>query len=680
MSSRILKLVAIVLFSILPLAPCNAQSSPQISSASPTTARAGDQIVISGSGFGSSQGSGNIWLGSTYGVVGSWSDSQVVATVASGSKTGVAQVLQGGVWSNPIDFTVITPNISTVSPTTAIAGTQVTITGLGFGASQGSGNAWLGSTYGVVVSWSDSQIVATVASGSKTGVAQVLQGGVWSNTVNLTEATPNITSVTPTTAIAGTQITIAGSGFGTSQGSGNVWLGSTYGVVASWSDTQIVATVASGSKTGVAQVLQGAVWSNTVNLTVSTPNITSVAPTTAIAGTQITIAGSGFGTSQGSGNVWLGSTYGVVASWSDTQIVATVASGSKTGVAQVLQGGVWSNTVNLTVATPNITSVSPASGIAGTQITITGSGFGASQGSGNVWLGSTYGVVASWSDPQVVATVAANSATGVAQVLQGGVWSNSMNFAVTSLNISNVTPSTGSVGARVTIAGSGFGTDLSIGSVSFNGTAASLSSWSDTSIVVTVPIGATTGPVSVTVGVLVTNGFNFVVAAPPSITSVSPTSGAAGTQVMISGSGFGSAQGAGSVLLGSKSGTILSWSDTQIVATGSHRRSFRIRPGSPKRSLLQFSRFRCKYRNHYERYADQWFRWNAGHRHWIRFRKYAGHRSSVAGNRGWSSQQLERYPGRGHRCRRLHVRERSNFAKWRLEQLRHFHHQRYATH
>ena len=88
------------------------QAAPQISGVSPTTARAGDQILISGSNFGSSQGTGNVWLGSTYGVVVSWSDSQVVAAVASGSQTGVAQILQGGVWSNPVNFTVITPNIA----------------------------------------------------------------------------------------------------------------------------------------------------------------------------------------------------------------------------------------------------------------------------------------------------------------------------------------------------------------------------------------------------------------------------------------------------------------------------------------------------------------------------------------------------------------------------------------
>jgi len=73
------------------LAPASAQqSSPQITSVSPSTARAGDQIVIAGSGFGSSQGNGNVWLGSTYGVVVSGTDTQIVANVASGSKTGVA--------------------------------------------------------------------------------------------------------------------------------------------------------------------------------------------------------------------------------------------------------------------------------------------------------------------------------------------------------------------------------------------------------------------------------------------------------------------------------------------------------------------------------------------------------------------------------------------------------------
>ena len=113
---RPLLFATLLILSVLRAVPTLAQSSsPQISSVSPTTARAGDQVVINGSNFGSSQGNGNVWLGSTYGVVVGWSDSQVVAAVVSGSQIGVVQILQGGVWSNPVNFTVITPNIASVT-------------------------------------------------------------------------------------------------------------------------------------------------------------------------------------------------------------------------------------------------------------------------------------------------------------------------------------------------------------------------------------------------------------------------------------------------------------------------------------------------------------------------------------------------------------------------------------
>jgi hypothetical protein len=127
--------------------------------------------------------------------------------------------------------------------------------------------------------------------------------------------------------------------------------------------------------------------------------------------------------------VWLGSTYGVVVSWNESEIVATVAAISTSGTAQVQQGGVLSNSVAFNVDTATILNVSPASGVPGTRVTITGSGFGAEQGSGQVWLGTANGVVQDWSDKQVVAVVATGSTSGNAQVLQGGVLSNSVPFA-----------------------------------------------------------------------------------------------------------------------------------------------------------------------------------------------------------------------------------------------------------
>src|SRR6185436_17539845 len=184
------------------------------------------------------------------------------------------------------------------------------------------------------------------------------------NSITFTITTPNITSVSPNSGVPGTQVTINGTNFGSTQGSGQVWLGSTYaGSIVSWSSTQIVATVAANSASGTVQVQQSGVWGNSVAITVTSPTISSISPSTARAGDQVTINGTNFGSTQGSGLAWLGNKYaGSIVSWSDTQIVATVASGSSSGTVQVKQSGVWGNTVPITIITPVLTSISPTSG------------------------------------------------------------------------------------------------------------------------------------------------------------------------------------------------------------------------------------------------------------------------------------------------------------------------------
>jgi hypothetical protein len=327
-------------------------ASPSLTSISPSSGVPGTSVTLTGTGFGAVRGTGSVWLGNKLaGSITSWTDTQIVATVATNVASGNAIVQQGGTWSNSVAFTIVTPTISSISPSSARAGDQVTINGTNFGSTQGAGSVWLGSKYAAsIVSWSSTQIVGTVASGAVSGTVQVQQSGVWGNTIAITIITPHITSVSPTTARAGDSITINGTGFGTTQGSGSVWLGSKLaGSIVSWSDTQIVATVASGAVTGTAQVQQGGVWDNYGTFTVVTPVLSSISPTSGPVGTQVTFNGTGFGTTQGSGKVWLANKYATIVSWSDTQVVATVIAGSSTSASQVLQGGVWSNTITFTV-------------------------------------------------------------------------------------------------------------------------------------------------------------------------------------------------------------------------------------------------------------------------------------------------------------------------------------------
>src|SRR5258707_5529199 len=120
-------------------------------------------------------------------------------------------------------------------------------------------------------------------------------------------------------------------------------------------------------------------------------------------------------------------------------------------------------------------------------------------------------------------------------------------------SITSLSVTTGAVGAVVTITGTNFGATQGSSTVSFSGTAATVISWSATSIATTVPSGATTGNVVVFASGVNSNGSSFTVGLAPSITSLSVTTGAVGAPVTITGTNFGATQGSSTVSLDRKS-------------------------------------------------------------------------------------------------------------------------------
>ena len=101
-----------------------------------------------------------------------------------------------------------------------------------------------------------------------------------------------------------------------------------------------------------------------------------------------------------------------------------------------------------------------------------------------------------------------------------------------ALAIFNFTPDQGGVGTTVTIQGQNFSTTPANDIVKFNGTTATVSTATASSLTVAVPSGATTGSISVTVGSSTATTTNsFTVLQNPVITSVSPTSALQGGTV-----------------------------------------------------------------------------------------------------------------------------------------------------
>src|SRR5436189_5719925 len=90
-------------------------------------------LTITGSNFGSSQGTGTVTFNGTTANVTSWGASSIGVTVPGGATTGNVVVKASGVVSNGVNFTVV-PAITSLSITTGVVGAAVTITGTTFGS------------------------------------------------------------------------------------------------------------------------------------------------------------------------------------------------------------------------------------------------------------------------------------------------------------------------------------------------------------------------------------------------------------------------------------------------------------------------------------------------------------------------------------------------------------------
>lgn len=110
-----------------------------------------------------------------------------------------------------------------------------------------------------------------------------------------------------------------------------------------------------------------------------------------------------------------------------------------------------------------------------------------------------------------------------------------------TLAIFQFTPSSGPVGASVTIYGTGFSATPASNTVKFNGTTAIVATASTTVLTTTVPAGATTGTISVTVaGVTATSSASFTVGTggAPTLSDFSPAVASYGATVTLTGTNY----------------------------------------------------------------------------------------------------------------------------------------------
>ncbi|HKV64028.1 MAG TPA: IPT/TIG domain-containing protein [Candidatus Acidoferrum sp.] len=599
-------------------------SSPNIASLTPASGQVGALVTIAGAGFSSIQGGSSV----TFNGIGtnptSWSDTSLIAPVPPGATSGSVVVTIGSVASNGVNFSV-TPNIASISPVAGGVGTPITITGSGFGSAQGTSNVTFNGTAATPTAWSATSITVPVPAGAATGNIVVTIGGVASNGVNFTVTTTaaNIALVQHASKDAGVTSSSA-LAFPSNNTAGN-WLG----VVIRAGHSGQTLTVSDTHGNTYRQAVQSnetldapngetfAIYyaenisggANTVTVSQSITNNTlrfaileysGVATSNSL---DVIAAAQGTGTTPNSGNATTTAGGDLVLGMVVTANGATMTAGSgftieervpaapntKLVAEDEIKAGVGAVAANATLtasdnwgagfaafkaaaggggAGPNISNLNPTSGPVGTPVTITGTNFGASQGTSTITFNGTVATPTSWTATSIGVPVPTGATSGNVVVTVGGVASNSVAFNINSSapSITNLNPTSGPVGTPVTITGTNFGASQGSSTVTFNGTTASPTSWTATSIGVPVPAGATTGNVVVTVGGVASSGVNFsVTSTAPFISSLNPVSGTVATPVTITGTNFGSSQGTSTVTFNGTPASPTSWNTTTIV-------------------------------------------------------------------------------------------------------------------
>ena len=323
----------------------------------------------------------------------------------------------------------IPPVITSISPSTAPAGTSITIAGTGFGTSATTSIVSFNGTTATTTAWTPTSIQATVPSVSPAGPVTVTMGGARSTGYPFTLQVPVITSLEPTSGAPGTTVTLTGSGFETQQGASAVRVGGVVATPTIWNDNRITFAVPALAASGTVVVVVNGTPSAGVPFAVTgPPAIGSLTPASGLPGSLVTIAGTNLSTA---GTVTFAGTPASVKSWTTTSIVAAVPQTAVSGGVVVDAFGVLSNGVPFTVsAAPAITAVTPATGSAGQVVTISGSAFGASEGTSMVTFDGLLARVNSWSDTALSVVVPRDVSSGPVVVRVASRPSNAVTFSV----------------------------------------------------------------------------------------------------------------------------------------------------------------------------------------------------------------------------------------------------------
>ena len=455
--------------------------------------------------------------------------SKAAAQPAAAVHSSLVSTMGGAFSASAMDITLPLPTISSLSPTSALAGGvafTLTVTGSNYLSGTGATVVYWNSTALTTTFVSSTALLAAVpasliASPGSVSITVVTSSGTSSGLAfTISPALPAITSVTPSRVTAGAAafaISVVGQNFTSASvvNFGATPLATTRmagGTLAAQVPASLVATAGTTSVTVTTN--QGTSAPATFTVAPPAPVIARLSPNSAAAGGAsftLTVTGTNFvpGMNILWGTTWVGSTYVSATEVTTTIPASLIATAGSTGIVIYDPGVAWSSAAFFTVnpAPPSITSLGPASataGGAGFMLTIKGTAFtpDATSTWGTTPLGTIY-VSPTQLTAAVPASLIVNSGTASVTVTTSQGTSAPSTFTINPAppvisGLSSASATAGGPAFTLTIYGANF---TSAANAIWGSTALATTYISPTQIMAAVPASliATAGTAGVTV-------------------------------------------------------------------------------------------------------------------------------------------------------------------------------------